>query len=115
MEGPNEYEDEITYHVGTSDREPFSAFEEFLQYPSDECANTPAAVRSSRRGSQQRLDTLTSSGRKDDLERSDEFRENALALFNLGMSDLINLDHLGQGYLVSLSPSCHLLTIQIWT
>ena len=78
-------------HGDTLGEESFSSYEEFVQYPSDECA-TPPAIRPSRCHSLQSVEFLSSVGRDNDDEDPEEFQAGNSTFFNFGMFNVTLLD-----------------------
>lgn len=65
-----------------------AAFDDFLQYPSDECGNTPIAARSSRRSSVQSVELLDSNKRVNGFEDQSDFRADGPTFLDLGMTNV---------------------------
>jgi hypothetical protein len=78
-------------HEDTLGEELFSSYEEFVQYPSDECT-TPPAIRPSRRHSLQNVEFLSSMGQDNNDEDPDEFQAGNPTFFDLGISNVTLLD-----------------------
>lgn len=64
--------------------DPFSVYDEFVQYPSDEDGSTPPAAQSQRYGSQRSAEVLTSSDDNGSVERPDESEGSSPAFLDLG-------------------------------
>lgn len=62
-------------------------FDDFVQYPSDERGNTPAAARSSRRDSVQNLEFVGSYERMHDVDGQSESGDDGPAFLDLGMTN----------------------------
>ena len=78
-------DDKPTMYDTASGEEAFSAYEEFLQYPSDECSNTPSVPRSLRSASVQSVEFLASKWQNYVSEDSEESVDGTPAMFDIGM------------------------------
>jgi hypothetical protein len=90
--GNADEDEEATTIENTLGDEPFSAYEEFFQYPLDEHSNAPSVTRCSRRDSVQSVEFLTSTGQDNDLEDADKVKDSPPAYFDFGMFKFLVLD-----------------------